>query len=253
MSATRRTPRKAGDCSRAADVARNSQNSKDRNPRIDAILLAAGESRRMGFQTSPQLGVGAKTFIARTLRLILPAVERIVIVLGAHAERIRATIPGDARITIVKIPTTSTAALVSSRSVSAARARSSAAMVHLADHPGRPEQPSWPSPDLSPHARTDRDCAPRRSRGHPAIFDRSIFPELLAAPLSEGARVVVNATLSRIVYTDVDDPGVALDLDIPRTSRLESASTKIDPACRALAADARTDDAARGMSNLNAL
>ncbi len=47
------------------------------------------------------------------------------------------------------------------------------------------------------------------------LFDRSMFAELLDAPEDQGARVVVNADASRIVYADVDDAGILLDLDTP--------------------------------------
>jgi molybdenum cofactor cytidylyltransferase len=47
------------------------------------------------------------------------------------------------------------------------------------------------------------------------IFGRSVFAELLDAPEDQGARVVVNADPSRIVYMDADDPGIVLDLDTP--------------------------------------
>jgi molybdenum cofactor cytidylyltransferase len=52
-------------------------------------------------------------------------------------------------------------------------------------------------------------------RGHPLIFDRPIFGELLSAPEEEGARYVVNADASRVAYVDLDDPGINLDLDTP--------------------------------------
>ncbi len=52
-------------------------------------------------------------------------------------------------------------------------------------------------------------------RGHPVIFDRAVFGELLSAPEEEGARHVVNADPSRVAYVDLDDPGINLDLDTP--------------------------------------
>jgi molybdenum cofactor cytidylyltransferase len=55
----------------------------------------------------------------------------------------------------------------------------------------------------------------RDRRGHPVIFDRSVFAELMAAPEDQGARVVVNTDPQRVHYVDVDDPGVVLDLDMP--------------------------------------
>jgi molybdenum cofactor cytidylyltransferase len=52
-------------------------------------------------------------------------------------------------------------------------------------------------------------------RGHPVIFDRALFAEILSAPEKEGARFVVNADASRVAYVDLNDPGINLDLDTP--------------------------------------
>ena len=52
-------------------------------------------------------------------------------------------------------------------------------------------------------------------RGHPVLFDRTVFAELLRAPEDEGARYVVNADPSRVEYVDLDDSGINLDLDTP--------------------------------------
>lgn len=213
---TRTSASRPAVCGRAPDVAENFQNSKDHKVRIDAILLAAGESRRMGFP-KPLLSIGDDTFITRTLRLILPAVERVVIVLGAHADRIRAAIPADARITIVENSNYAAGQLSSLKiGLGALAPEASAAMVHLADHPLVIGATYLAVAET--YRRTGGPIVIARHagrRGHPAIFDRSIFSELLAASLSEGARAVVNATPARIVYSDVNDPGVALDLDTP--------------------------------------
>ncbi|MHB8381211.1 MAG: nucleotidyltransferase family protein [Candidatus Binataceae bacterium] len=184
--------------------------------RIDAILLAAGESRRMGFP-KPLLRLGDETFIAHTLRLILPAVGQVIVVVGAHAERIRAAIFADARITIVENPNYAEGQLSSLKAGLIALApEASAAMVHLADHPVVVGATYLAVAEAYRRTRGPIVIARHAGRrGHPAIFDRSIFPELLAAPLSLGARAVVNAAPARIVYSDVDDPGVALDLDTP--------------------------------------
>jgi molybdenum cofactor cytidylyltransferase len=199
-------------------VAQNSQHIEDPEVRIDAILLAAGESRRMGFpKPLLSLGHGEDSFIERSLRLIMPAVEHVVIVLGAHAGRIRAAIPADARITIIENPNYADGQLSSLKvGLDVLASEASAAMVHLADHP-LVTGATYLSVAQA-YRRTRAAIVIARHvgrRGHPAIFDRSIFPELLAAPLTQGARAVVNATPARIVYTDVDDPGVALDLDTP--------------------------------------
>jgi len=165
----------------------------------------------------PLLHIGDETFIAHTLRMMLPAVERVVIVLGAHADRIRAAIPADPRVAIVENPAYTQGQLSSLKvGLGAIPAQAQAAMVHLADHPLVLDSTYLAIAEA--YRRTGGPIVIARAagrRGHPVLFDRSIFPELLAAPLEQGARAVVNARPARIVYSDVDDPGVGLDLDTP--------------------------------------
>src|SRR5260370_33359233 len=70
---------------------------------LDGIILAAGESRRMGYP-KPLLKIGDQTFIEHIAKTMLAAVSRLVIVLGAHSDRVRAAIPHAARIAIVENP-----------------------------------------------------------------------------------------------------------------------------------------------------
>ncbi|RMH17111.1 MAG: nucleotidyltransferase family protein [Gemmatimonadetes bacterium] len=53
-------------------------------------------------------------------------------------------------------------------------------------------------------------------RGHPAVFDRSLFAELTDPALQGGARTVVRADPGRVRTVPVDDPGVLLDVDTPQ-------------------------------------
>lgn len=52
-------------------------------------------------------------------------------------------------------------------------------------------------------------------RGHPVIFDASLFDELRSAPLDRGARVVVHAQMSSAVDVPVDDADCLIDVDTP--------------------------------------
>ena len=53
----------------------------------------------------------------------------------------------------------------------------------------------------------------RGRRGHPAIFHRRLFPELLDPALPEGARTVVRRRPSRVRECVVEDAGVVADID----------------------------------------
>jgi molybdenum cofactor cytidylyltransferase len=52
-------------------------------------------------------------------------------------------------------------------------------------------------------------------RGHPVLFARRVFAELLGAPNSEGARAVVHRDPTRIAEVAVDDPAVLEDFNTP--------------------------------------
>jgi molybdenum cofactor cytidylyltransferase len=183
---------------------------------VEGILLAAGESRRMGFPKA-LLEIEGRTFVAHTSSAMLAAVERLIIVLGAHADRVRAGIPPDERIAIMENRDYGRGQLSSIKAgLTAVSANASAALIHLTDHPLA--KPETFSRLIEEHRRSGMPIAIARHdgrRGHPVLFARPLFRELIAAPENEGARVVVNADPARVAYADVDDPGVLLDLDTP--------------------------------------
>jgi|GEM_PF-194113 len=55
----------------------------------------------------------------------------------------------------------------------------------------------------------------RGRRGHPGVFARELFPDLLSPDLPEGARTVVLRNLERARLVEVDDDGVITDVDTP--------------------------------------
>jgi molybdenum cofactor cytidylyltransferase len=185
-------------------------------PRIEGILLAAGESRRMGYP-KPLLRVGDETFISRSARSILAVLPRLIVVLGAHAERIRPAIPADPGIVTVENPHFEAGQLSSLKvGLRAVSDDCEAVLVHLADHPL--VKLSTFESVVAEFVRgrgaiVIARCAGRR--GHPVIFGSSVFQELLEAPEDQGARIVVIRDPARVLYVEVDDPGVNLDLDTP--------------------------------------
>ena len=55
----------------------------------------------------------------------------------------------------------------------------------------------------------------RGRRGHPVLFGRTVFDELLAAPDSKGARAVVRRDSQRVTLVPVDDEWVAAGINTP--------------------------------------
>ncbi len=184
--------------------------------RVEGIILAAGESRRMGYP-KPLLSIDGQTFIEKIVATMLAVVPRLVIVLGAYANRIRPVIPHDRRIEIVENPNYSRGQLSSLKiGLGAVQKDSAGVIVHLGDHP-MVRVESFRA-IVESYGRTAGPIVIARNagrRGHPVLFDRSVFAELQSAPESQGARSVVNADNSRVQYIDLDDPGINLDLDTP--------------------------------------
>jgi molybdenum cofactor cytidylyltransferase len=170
----------------------------------------------MGFP-KPLLEIGRETFLARLTAAMLTAVDHLVVVIGAHAAAVRPVVPADPRISIVENPDFARGQLSSlKRGLNGLSQDASAAMVHLVDHPK--VDPATFRGIVEAFRQDGRPILIARSegrRGHPVIFSRSVFAELIAAPEEQGARVVVNAYPARVGYFDVDDPGVFLDLDTP--------------------------------------
>jgi CTP:molybdopterin cytidylyltransferase MocA len=55
--------------------------------------------------------------------------------------------------------------------------------------------------------------------GHPVIFSRSLFAELLNAPLDQGAKSVVYAHQKDTLEIATEDQGVTIDIDTPEEYR----------------------------------
>jgi len=182
---------------------------------IYGVLLAAGESRRMGFP-KPLLKIGEETYLDHLAAAMLAAVDRLIVVVGAHFERVRAAAPVDPRVTVVANREFKRGQLSSLKVAIRSADDATAIMVHLIDHP-TVEAPTF-SGVIERYRHTQKPIVIARyegRRGHPVIFDHSIFVELLAAPEDQGARSVVNAQPDRVAYCDVADEGVVLDLDTP--------------------------------------
>lgn len=192
---------------------------------IVAVVLSAGESSRMG-RPKALLPMDGVPFIERIVRALRQTrLGQIIVVLGHHA--------GEMEKAIARLPVTvlinkdykkgqlsSLAAAI--RAVEAEKERKDVdgMLVHLVDHP-------FVSPALVEHM-IDRFyeskkliVVPRHKgrRGHPVIFSSRIFPELLSAPLDQGAKAVVHAHRDETLEIETDYEGVIIDIDTPEEYR----------------------------------
>lgn len=185
----------------------------------------------MGYP-KPLLKVEGSTFLATLARAMLEFVGRLIVVVGAHADAVRRAVPDDSRITVVENRRYLRGQLSSIKAgLGAIEPDTAGALIHLADHPL--VRATTFAAVVEEHRRSQKPVVIARyrgRRGHPVLFARSLFAELQAAPEDQGARVVVGADPERVVYVEVDDPGVVMDLDTPED--LERAGLGRPPAVR---------------------
>ena len=192
---------------------------------IVAIVLSAGESSRMG-NPKALLPIGGVSFIEEIVRALKETkIDRIIVVLGHHAEEIQKMI---ARLPVTFVVNRDYAKgqlsslIVAIRSLAAEKTteKVDGVLVHLVDHP-------FISPALVDHL-IDRFYETKKlivipryggRRGHPVIFSSRLFPELLSAPLEKGAKVVVHAHRDETLEIETDFAGVTIDIDTPEEYR----------------------------------
>jgi molybdenum cofactor cytidylyltransferase len=189
---------------------------------IVAVILSAGESSRMG-RPKALLPIDGETFIERIVgALARTRVGKIIVVLGHDAETLKRRLEHLAVTFLVNADYKS--GQLSSLQTAVRRLQSDqecdGMLVHLVDHP-------YISSKLVDmmierfYASNKLIVVPRcqGKRGHPVIFSRALFAELLNAPLDQGAKAVVNTHRDETLEIETDDPGIAVDIDTPELYR----------------------------------
>ena len=190
---------------------------------LTAIVLAAGQSRRMGAQNKLLLDVGGRSVLARAVSAFVDAnVTSIIVVTGADRGAVKRAVPATDRVRLVHNPEYTAGMGASIRcGVSAIHA----AAVGYAICPG--DLPLLTSATIRRLLRAFREQAPPcivRPRvdgqpGHPVLFDAAFRDDLLGLKGDEGARDVLRRHVQRVTYVDVDAPGTARDVDTPQALR----------------------------------
>ncbi len=189
---------------------------------LAAVILAAGESTRMGTPKALLADADGRSFVARIAQTFGDAgLDQLVVVTGRHHDAIVHALAADGlsdRVSCVRNPDPSRGQ-ISSLWVgldAVMRPELDAVLMTLVDVPMvrastvRAVIDGWRqsrAPIVRP-AIGDR-------HGHPVLFDRAVFDELRRAPLDEGAKAVVHAHAGGVINVDVDDEACLIDIDTP--------------------------------------
>ena len=197
------------------------------------LLLAAGESTRMG-QSKPLLDWGGEPLVVYQVRQLLDAgLERVVVVLGDKAESVAAAL---ARMASPRLQTVTNEDYAQGkvgsvlRGLEALTAGDGPFLVLSVDQP-RPA--SLLRSVLDAHnAGGALITAPRYQGrgGHPTIFSGALYDEMLAIEEATlGLRAVVQRHRGEVLHLDLEERAVTLDINdetayaaaLARTLRLD--------------------------------
>jgi molybdenum cofactor cytidylyltransferase len=188
---------------------------------LPAIVLAGGESRRMGSPKALLQAPDGRAFVSAIVDSLLSSsvVDEVVVVTGVHHDLIAGALsnaPRGAR--IVRNPDPSRGQL-SSLWVgmdAVVRPDTEALLMTLVDVPSI--QPATIRQVVAVW-RTSRAPIVRPAigsrHGHPVLFDRSTFDELRRASLQQGAKAVLRARAAELIDVAVTDEGCLVDVDTP--------------------------------------
>jgi molybdenum cofactor cytidylyltransferase len=187
---------------------------------ISAMLLAAGESRRMG-DFKQLLEYSGKTFVETCVdNLLLSRVDEVVVVTGHRDEDVRRAI-GDRPVRFAYNAEYREGMSSSiKRGALALSPDARACLIALVDQP---------QISVDVINRVIEEYEKNRPliviptfqgrKGHPVILDLKLREEILAMDPRQGLRQVVQAHASEILRVDVSEEAVLIDCDLPEDYR----------------------------------
>jgi len=176
-----------------------------------AIILAAGESRRMG-QAKATLPFRGATFLSVLAETLGAGCSPVYAVFGFDAEKLMKAAPSS--VVAVENPVYREGMLTSLQAgLRAVNPLPDRVLFTLVDHPA-----------ISPETvfrllHSDALLAMPRfagKRGHPVLMRREIALEVMAEPANSKLNQVLDRHSADIHYIDVDDAGVRDDIDNPQ-------------------------------------
>jgi molybdenum cofactor cytidylyltransferase len=208
--------------------------AKPQGPRIGAILLAAGQSRRMGGPNKLLAELDGIPMVAHVARRLLASRARpIVAVLGNQAELVDAAL-GKLPVERVCNPEFADGLSTSlKRGIAALRPDLDGALVCLGDMP------------LIAGRHIDRLIAAfnplegraiivptrRGKRGNPVLWAKRFFPEMAELAGDVGARHLIREYAELIAEVEMEDDAILIDIDTPEA--LDALRQKRKPAVEA--------------------
>ena len=186
--------------------------------RVGAVLLAAGQSRRMGRLNKMLVEVNGEAMIVHAARaLIASRADPVVVVLGHEPDRVRSVLAG-LNLSFVYNPDFAEGLSTSLRSgLEALPPEVNAAVVALGDMPGVTPGDIDALIDAFDPDSGATICVPTHDgkRGNPVLWARRYFAEMATVSGDVGARHLIGANADQLLEVPRASPGILTDLDTP--------------------------------------
>lgn len=190
--------------------------------RIAALILAAGESRRMGAANKLLSAYKGKAVLLHVLDAVTSVeLSQTLLVTGHESHSIREFV-GEGRIGFVDAPDYAGGISASIRAgIRALDASIDAVLICLGDMPDVHSADLAEIADAFRDSRSDPIVVPMHAgrRGNPVLWPRRHFAALADLEGDRGARHLLDEFASEVVRVSVDHPGVLRDIDTPADLR----------------------------------
>lgn len=184
---------------------------------ISAIVLAAGESKRMG-QPKMLLPWGETIVLGQVISVLKSGgVEDIVTVTGGFQEKVEAVAREFGSHVVFNEEYANNEMLSSIQyGLRSLKAEAEAALICLGDQPQVQERSVRRVRETFENGKS-KIVVPsyQMRRGHPWLVARPLWEEILMMKSPQSPRDFLNAHSNEIEYVDVDNPSILQDLDTP--------------------------------------
>lgn len=216
---------------RAKVAAEAARATASRAPRVAALILAAGRSRRMGTLNKLLIGIDGKPMVRRVAEAVMASQSRPAIVVTGHdREKVETALAG-LPVTFIHNPDYPGGLSTSvKRGLAALPADLDGALICLGDMP------------FVAAAEIDRlitafnpvegraICVPirRGKRGNPVLLAARFFPELCGISGDVGARDLIAVHPELVVEVEMESDAILTDIDTPQALARLAATAKIE-------------------------
>ncbi len=199
---------------------RREQRAAASRPRVVAVVLAAGESRRMGPENKLLMPIAGQPMITRVVDVVAAAqLEEVIVVSGHQHQAVEAALT-DRSVRLVRNPDYAGGLSTSlQRALAALPEHYDAVLICLGDMPGITVQHIERLLAAFDPLEGRSICVPtcQGQRGNPVLWGRGLVPAMRHHLKGDrGARALLEEYAEQVCEVELDDPAILQDIDSPQ-------------------------------------